>query len=76
MIRINIPITRIAPFYYATFGAALIMAFLHLMDVNIPLGIWSILILVIISMILGFIDYSISYSLAKEKVKKIDRVEQ
>lgn len=71
MIRIDVPLTKVAPFYYLSLVVTMIVVAFHLMEYEIPFGIWSIVILMITILVLAFFDYSLSYSVAVKKVRVI-----
>lgn len=69
MVKISVKSTKIAPFYYGSLVITMIVLALHLMEYAVPYGTMLVLGLAILTMILAFIDYSISYDRAKEMVK-------
>jgi len=73
MIKIDVPMTKIAPIYYLSLGISVFFIALYLMEEDIPFGIWAFIIPMIFALIFAFIDYSIAYSVAREKADKLAR---
>lgn len=70
MDRIKVKITPVAPFYYASLVAMIIILIMYLSAWDLPFGSVSVLVVTALTMILAFIDYSMSYTRVKEILKK------
>jgi len=70
MEKFGVKMTVVAPFYYASVVALMIALIMYLTDMEIPLGITAVIILLVLTMILAFIDYNSSYIQAKKIIAK------
>jgi len=70
MDKIKVEMTRVAPFYYASLVATMVVLVMYLSGWALPLGSLSVLILMGLTIVLAFIDYSMSYSRVKEMLNK------
>ena len=70
MVKMKVPMTIIAPFYYGALIVTLIALALYLMNYEIPNGMTVIIVLTAVTMVLAFIDYTKSYYIAKETLRK------
>jgi len=73
MLKIDVPMTIIAPFYYLSVAIAMVLVALYFSDLDIPFGVWSIVISAIIIVILAFFDYAISYERARERIVRLEK---
>ncbi len=69
MVKINVKMTKVAPFYYTSLAATTVLLALFLVGYPVPFDTYLVLVAAIITMIIAFVDYSISYERAKEMVK-------
>jgi hypothetical protein len=69
MVRIDVKMTKVAPFYYASLAATVVLLVLFLAGYPVPFDTYLVLAAVILTMIIAFVDYSISYGHAKEMVE-------
>ena len=69
--KIDVPMTKIAPVYYLSLGISIFFIALYIMDKDNSFGIWSFIIPMIFALIFAFIDYTLAYSVAREKTDKI-----
>lgn len=69
MVKISVKMTKAAPIYYASLAATVVLLALFLADYPLPYDSLLVLASAIVTMITAFIDYSLSYNIAKEMVK-------
>lgn len=69
MIKISVKMTKVAPFYYASLAGTVVLLALFLADYPLPFDTYLVLVAAIVTMIIAFVDYTISYERAKEMVK-------
>lgn len=71
MIKIDVPMTKIAPVYYFSLGISVFFMALYILEEEVPFGIWSFVIPMIFAMIFAFIDFSLARSVARIEAEKI-----
>jgi len=70
MVIIRVGMTRMTPVYYASLAATIVVLALYLVQYPLPFGTYLPLVMAIITMILAFVDYSLSLEMAREMVKE------
>jgi len=70
MDKIKVKRTPVAPFYYASLVAMMVVLVLYMDNWALPFGVWSVLFVTALAMVLAFIDYSMSYKLVIELLEK------
>lgn len=66
MIKTNM--TWITPIYYASLAITVVVLAMFLVNMEIPYGNITLVIAVIVTMILAFVDYTKSYYIARRMV--------
>lgn len=69
MVKINVKMTKVAPFYYASLAATVVLLVLFFSGYPVPFDTYLVLVAAIVTMVIAFVDYSISYERAKEMVE-------
>lgn len=66
MDKFGVKMTVVAPFYYASLVALTIGLIMYLSEMELPLGVMAVVLLLVLTMILAFMDYNLSYIQAKK----------
>lgn len=61
MDKIKVKMTPVAPFYYASLVAMLVILVAYMDNWGLPFGVMPVLFVSAVAIILAFVDYSISY---------------
>ena len=69
MVKISVKMTKVTPVYYASLAATSVLLVLYLAEYPLPFGTYLVLAAAIVTMIIAFVDYNISYGRAKEMVE-------
>jgi hypothetical protein len=69
MVIIKVRMTKMTSFYYVSLAATFVVLALYLAKFTLPFDTYLLLAMVIVTMVLAFIDYSLSLDLTKEMVK-------
>jgi len=69
MVKISVKMTKVAPFYYASLAATVVLLALFLARYPLPFDTYLVLAAAIVTMVIAFVDYSLSFDLAKEMVE-------
>jgi hypothetical protein len=69
MVKISVKMTKVAPFYYASLAATVVLLVLYLAEYPLPFDAYLVLAAAVVTMVVAFVDYSLSYDLAKKMVE-------
>lgn len=69
MVKIDVKMTKVAPFYYGSLAVTTVLIVLFLVGYPVPFDAYLVLVMAVITMIIAFVDYSISYERAKKMVE-------
>ncbi|MDH4123016.1 MAG: hypothetical protein OEV21_02875 [Thermoplasmata archaeon] len=70
MVKFNVPMTKITPFYYASLTITFVVLALYLLNYEIPYETGTLILLIALTMVLAFADYTKSHYIAKEMMRK------
>jgi purine-cytosine permease-like protein len=69
MVKISVKMTKVTPVYYASLAATSVLLVLFLAEYPLPFDTYLVLAGAIVTMIIAFVDYNISYGRAKKMVE-------